>query len=257
MRGLLIWNWEVYKMLNSRLNGKIVSVYDLSCSERDRMFDLMSENYDGVRRETFEMDLTEKSDVILLEDNEISELKGFSTLVVLEELVRGAATRALFSGDTIIDKAYWGDTELEHHWGRYAFSLIDKNPDVPLFWFLMSKGYKTYRFLPVFFNEFYPRAGTLTPDYEQEVLDTFARKKYPMNYDSSSGLVLFEGSKDRLKQGVADIDERRMRDPNIRYFLERNPNWQQGDELCCLIPLKKDNFNRMAKRVIGNNKVGV
>jgi len=237
-------------MLSTNLHGEVVSISDITSSERNRMFDLMSENYDGIKRETFERDLSEKSDIILLTDSNDLRIQGFSTLVVLEELVRGVKTRALFSGDTIINREYWGDTELEHHWGKYAFSLIDKNPGVPLFWFLMSKGYKTYRFLPVFFNEFYPRHDKQTPDYEQEVLDTFARKKYPLNYDPEKGLVLFQGKKDRLKQGVADIEERRMKDPHIRYFFERNPNWQNGDELCCIMPLKKDNFNKMALRVI-------
>jgi len=241
-------------MFNLKLTGKVISVHDLSRSERDRMYALMSENYEDVKKEVFEKDLSEKNDVILLRDNQSQQIQGFSTLMILEELVRGATTRALFSGDTIIDREYWGDTQLEHHWGRYAFSLIDKNPEVPLFWFLMSKGYKTYKFLPVFFNEFYPRYDQPTPAYEQEVLDTFARKKFPLNYDSKTGLVLFEGKKDKLKQGVADIDERRMKDPHIKYFLERNPHWQQGDELCCIMPLRKDNFNRMAIRIIGNDK---
>jgi len=241
-------------MFNSKLAGKVVPVRELSNLERGRMFELMNGNYDGVKKETFEKDLAEKSDVILLRDNQDQQIQGFSTLMILEELVRGNVTRALFSGDTIIDKTYWGDTQLEHHWGRYAFSLIDKNPEIPLFWFLMSKGYKTYKFLPVFFNEFYPRYDKPTPAYEQEVLDTFARKKFPLNYNPKTGLVVFEGQKDRLKQGVADIDERRMKDQHVRYFIERNPRWQQGDELCCIMPLKKNNFNRMALRMVGNNK---
>jgi hypothetical protein len=65
---------------------------------------------------------------------------------------------------------------------------------------------------------------------------------------------LFGGKKDRLKQGVADIDERRMKDIHVKYFVERNPNWQKGDELCCIIPLKKNNFNKMALRMIRKNK---
>jgi hypothetical protein len=243
-----------YKMLNSKLIGKIVPVYELTTKEKERMYNLMSENYDGVSINSFEKDLSEKADAILLSDNESNQIHGFSTLMILEERVRGVKTKVLFSGDTIIDKKYWGDTELEHHWGKYAFSLIDKNPNMPLFWFLMSKGYKTYKFLPVFFNEFYPRHDKLTPDYEQEILDTFAKKKYPLGYNPLTGLVKIEGNKDRLKQGVADIDERRLKDPHIRYFLQKNPHWFKGDELCCIMPLKKDNFNKMALRVIGHNK---
>lgn len=240
-------------MLSTNLHGKVVPVSDISNSERDRMFTLMSENYDGIKRETFERDLFEKSDVILLTDSNDYKIQGFSTLVVLEELVRGVTTRALFSGDTIIDKKYWGDTELESHWGKYAFSLIDKNPGVPLFWFLMSKGYKTYRFLPVFFNEFYPRHDRQTPDYEQEVLDTFARAKFHDAYIPSLGIINLNGSKDRLKPGIADIDEKRLKNPHVKYFVEKNPHWMNGNELACIVKLTKDNFNKMAYRVINKN----
>jgi hypothetical protein len=241
-------------MFNSKLKGKVIPISELSDMERERMFELMRENYDCVEEETFRRDLAEKSDVILLRDNQDQQIQGFSTLMVLEGLVGGNTVKALFSGDTIIEETYWGDSRLEHLWGRYAFSLIDKNSNTPLFWFLMSKGYKTYRFLPVFFNDFYPRYDRPTPAYEQEVMDTFARKKFPLNYDAKRGLIVFDGQKDRLKQGLADIDERRMRDPNIRYFIERNPGWQKGDELCCITPLRKTNFNRMALRMIKYNR---
>jgi len=237
-------------MFNSKLTGSIVPVSAITVSDRDKMFDLMNKNYDGMKRENFDRDLSEKSDVIILRENEQRTIQGFSTLAVLEEMVKGIKTRALFSGDTIINKDYWGDTELESHWGKYAFSLIDKNPGVPLFWFLMSKGYKTYRFLPVFFNEFYPRYDKFTPPYEQEVLDTFARKKFPANYDSKTGLIIFNGYKDRLKQGIADVDQSRMKNPHINYFVQKNPHWARGDELACIIPLTKDNFNSMGRRMV-------
>src|SRR3989338_2545040 len=224
-------------MFNSRLSGGVVPVTGLTDSEINRMFYHMVQNYEGIERKTFDRDLSEKSDVILLKDTEQGQIQGFSTLVVLEELVRGNKTKALFSGDTIIDKQYWGDSELESHWGKYAFSLIDKNLGTPLFWFLMSKGYKTYRFLPVFFNEFYPRYDKQTPPYEQEVLDAFASRKFPLNYDPKAGLILFDGHKDRLRQGIADIDESRLKNPHASYFVQRNPNWAKGDELACIIPL--------------------
>lgn len=237
-------------MFNSRLTGCVVPVSGLTDSDTSRMFDLMTQNYEGVKIENFRKDLSEKLDVIVLRDKEEQQIQGFSTLMILEETVDGRKAKALFSGDTIIDKSYWGDSELESHWGKYAFSLIDKNPGIPLFWFLMSKGYKTYRFLPVFFKEFYPRYDQPTPNYEQEVLDTFATKKFQLHYNRQTGLIIFNGSKDKLKQGIADIEEPRLKNPHIRYFAQRNPKWTQGDELACIIPLTKDNFNSMGRRMV-------
>jgi hypothetical protein len=36
----------------------------------------------------------------------------------------------------------------------------------------------------------------------------------------------------------------------VRFFLERNPHYDRGDELCCLAPLTQENFTRAAYRVI-------
>ena len=248
-----IWNWEPYNMdATKNLQGEIARIDSITDHDAEKMYALMISYYSNINEKTFKRDLLEKRDVILLRDKEDNSIKGFSTLTLLERTVNKIPTSVLFSGDTIIDKEYWGTNELPKWWGKYAFSLIDKLSDREAYWFLMSKGYKTYRFLPVFFNEFYPRRDTEFPEKEKKILDTFAYFKFPENYNSKTGIISFEGKKDYLKQGVADIDESKMKNPDIRYFVKKNPGWQQGDELACLIRLTKDNFNGMGHRVINS-----
>lgn len=234
------------------LSGEIIDISQLSLQQINDMYNLMNKYYENIKRDNFKKDLLEKRKVILLRDSIEEDIKGFSTLMLLEQEINGDDITALFSGDTIIDKEYWGESELPKWWGRYAFSLIDEMPDRELHWFLMSKGYKTYRFLPVFFNEFYPRRNVEFPQREKEILDALAYAKFPRNYNAETGIISFDGKKDHLKQGIADIDESRMKNQDIQYFVERNPNWQQGDELACLVRLTKDNFNKMAHRVINS-----
>ena len=57
--------------------------------------------------------------------------------------------------------------------------------------------------------------------------------------------------KDRLRPGVADPPGGRLRDPHVRFFLERNPGHAAGDELCCIAPLTRSAFTEAAYRVIG------
>jgi len=232
------------------ISGEIVPVNDITEPEKKRMFELMDEYYEGSNWQHFLKDLSEKAHVIMLRDSQTRDIQGFSTQMTLEAQVDGVLTKALFSGDTIINKDYWGESALAGLWGKYALSLIDSNPHTPLFWFLISKGYKTYKFLPVFFNEFYPRADKPTPVYEKRVIDAFARLKFPDLYDAEKGIILADDKKDKLRGGVADITEARLRDEHIRYFVERNPNWKSGDELACIAPLSRANFNRMAYRAI-------
>ena len=158
----------------AKLIGQLVEVIDLSAEQRDAMFDLMDRHYVNVQRPIFDADLDEKQWIIQVCDAASGRLCGFSTQRLLEVDVAGRSVKALFSGDTIIDRQHWGNQALTHVWGRLALALIDGHPGAELYWFLISQGYKTYRFLPVFFHEFYPRHDVPTPPWARSVIDALA-----------------------------------------------------------------------------------
>lgn len=238
-----------------KLAGKIKEVNSLSQVEKDRMFELMASYFDNMKRETFERDLSEKQWVILLEDLDIGYIRGFSTQMLMSEKIDKVSVKAVFSGDTIIEKEYWGQTELVKVWGKLIFSLIEKYKDSRLYWFLVSMGYKTYRFLKVYFYEFYPCYNKEFPRFEKAVLDVFAHKKHPLEYDANSGIIHFNYPKERLKAGVADVSAQRLSDPHIRFFVEKNPLYAQGDELACLTELKEENMRPVLKKIIYGHKL--
>lgn len=218
------------------------------------MFALMDRCFAGVIRDRFEADLAEKQWIILLEkaatETAPATLCGFSTQMLLTVQAGDRPVTALFSGDTIIAPEHWGDAALSHVWGNLALALIDEHQGRELYWFLISKGYKTYRFLPVFFHSFYPRRNLPTPNAMRQVIDALAHAKFPGKYDAASGLIRADASKDRLRAGVADVTPERLRDPDIQFFVQTNPGYSRGDELCCLAPLTRENFTPAAYRVI-------
>jgi hypothetical protein len=238
-----------------KLDGRLVQAAALSAEERAQMFALMDSYYDGVSLAAFDADLAEKHWVIQLLDPRTEQLCGFSTQMLLRADVAGLPVSALFSGDTIVARDHWGDTALAHIWGRLALGLIGRLGPAELYWFLISKGYKTYRYLPLFFREFYPRYQAPTLERPQAVLDALARAKYPSAYDPSRGIIPAGTGKERLRPGVADISPERLRDPHVRFFEARNPRHARGDELCCLAPLTRANFTPAAWRVIGPEPV--
>jgi len=242
-----------------QLLGRLVPIDEVTSERRDAMFALMEQYYENVRRANFESDLDEKHWVIEVIDPATDTLCGFSTQMLLEAEVGGRPIKALFSGDTIIARAHWGDSALSHVWGRLALLLIDSMPESELYWFLISKGYKTYRFLPVFFHEFFPRHDRATPGRVRTVLDTLSLARYPRDYDPVAGIIRGHARKDRLRPEVADLTAERLRDPHVAYFARRNPGHRGGDELCCLAPLSRANFKPAAYRVIGQepSMVGV
>jgi hypothetical protein len=234
-----------------KLNGRLVTVPQLTAGQRDAMFALMDRHYVNVQRPIFDADLNEKQWVIQVSEPASGRLCGFSTQRLLEIAIEGRRVISLFSGDTIIDREHWGDQALAHTWGRLALSLMDAHPEAELYWFLISKGYKTYRFLPVFFHEFYPRHNVPTRTWEQCVIDALARSRYPDEYDARTGVIQATPSQYRLREGIADITAERLTDPHVRFFQTRNPGHVRGDELCCLAPLTRANFTRAAFRAIG------
>lgn len=230
------------------LRGCVVDVSDVTPNQRAQMYGLMRAHYECVERAVFDRDLAEKQWVILLVDEQ-QRVCGFSTQTLIEIPWEGRTLTALFSGDTIVDRDRWGRNPLSRTWGRFALSLIDRFPQGSLYWFLISKGYKTYRFLPLFFKKYFPDHRR-TSEEESELCAAFARCKFPETYDAQAGVVRAASNDSRLKPGVADITPGRRRDPHIAFFERSNPDHQSGDELCCLAPLERDNFTPAAYRVM-------
>ncbi len=237
------------------LQAQLVSLSELSPEMCDDMFRLMGRYYSGVRRDAFESDLHQKDWIIQIVERDTGILRGFSTQVLWDILEGDHAARVLFSGDTIIDHRYWGNNPLAQTWGRFVLSLIDEHErmGIPLYWYLIVKGYKTYRFLPLFFHEFYPRFDTVTPARTHRLLDALGAAHFPAQYIAETGVIRALADGCRLRAGVADITPSRLRDSHVRYFATHNPGHTRGDELCCIAPLTFANFTPAARRVIGTS----
>jgi hypothetical protein len=229
-----------------KLEGKILATDSLGQDHIDNMYTLMGRTYDNVDRDIFEADLQRKDHVIVLHQE--NQMQGFSTLAVYPLRVQEKEVNVLFSGDTVIESSCWGSLELPRMWGAYAFSLMEHS-ERDAYWFLMSKGYKTYRFLPVFFNAFIPTPDEYTSEEEVQVRDIFAKNQFGESYDAQKGIISFKGAKDKLKTGVAEISDKRLEDPYISFFAQANPLWSKGDELACVAKLKEDNFNPMGTKL--------
>ena len=224
--------------------SKVVRIDQISDIEKTEMLKLMKEFYDNVLDSSFNHDLEEKDYCIILY-NEDGMVKGFSTQKEISFKVNGKIINGIFSGDTIIHKDYWGSLELLKKFARTF--VKDKNEEY--YWFLISKGYKTYRMLPLFFDEFYPNYKSEIPKYEKEIMDVFGNTYYPLDYNKINGVMEYKGIKDKLKDGVADITEKELKDKNIKYFTEINPGYINGEDLMCLARLDQDNLSKTAKRL--------
>ena len=145
----------------ARLHGRVIARSALSQQTEDAMFALLASHFAGVERTTFARDLAEKSSVILIEDEE-EILRGFSTLRVYQTTAPGFPVTIVYSGDTIVERGCWGSPALPRTWIHLVQQVapVDRGE---VYWLLLTSGYRTYRFLSVFFRTFYPRYDEPTP----------------------------------------------------------------------------------------------
>lgn len=233
----------------------IRDVADVPAGRRDEMYSLMQLCYRGVQRHTFDADLAEKQWVIELADTATGQLQGFSTQMLLPLDVAGQKVLTLFSGDTVVVPTARNTPALALAWGRLAYRLMALYPHERLYWFLITKGYRTYRFLPVYFREFYPRYDIATPDWAATIMDALGEYKFGLTYDQGSRVVRANGASYRLRHGGDELTPQRLTDPHVRFFAARNPSHAAGDELCCLAPLRDDNFSPVARRLIQSHSL--
>ena len=231
----------------SKLKGDIIDVTDLTAEQKDRIFQLMSVYYSGVNAETFSRDLLEKQWILILSDSS-GKIQGFTTLMIISHMVSKVELRCVFSGDTIIDDRFRGELELMKVWLKFVINY-DESHDGGLFWFLISKGYRTYKLLPLFFREFYPRFDQVMPPDIKIVMDKFSLDKFPNEYDCQSGIITPDNG-DYLRTGKDDISEHHLKDPHVKFFAETNPFFWKGNELVCLARLSRDNLNKFGRRLI-------
>jgi hypothetical protein len=236
------------KSQRSELVGQIVRRCELTSAQRDTMFALMAQYYE-IQRPIFDADLEEKEFVIVMTDAETDVIKGFSTMVRLEL----ESVTALFSGDTIIHADYRHTTVLPREWAKLAFSTLDSiratQPERQVYWFLITSGYKTYRYLPLFFKQFYPRYDEATPAAIQAIMDKLACSRYTDEYNPRTGIIRLKNATP-LQEGVADIQAHRLKNPHIEFFTRVNPDHANGDELVCLTAIDRHNLTRAGQRMV-------
>jgi hypothetical protein len=211
------------------------------------MFALYARYFGGTGHERFAADLLGKDRVLMLRD-EAGVLQGFSTLAVYERKFSGQSVRVLFSGDTVIDENYWGQQVFAFSWLRLAGEIKAEQPDTRLYWLLISKGHRTYRYLSAFSREYYPARGRDTPPEVASLMDFLARERFGGAYDARAGVLRFPESQGHLHAAYSQVPAAHQRLPEVRFFLENNPGYARGEELVCLCELAADNLKPIARR---------
>ena len=226
----------------------LLPVQQLSRNKTDAMFSLFNRHFSGVQREQFEADLLAKHWVLLLEDDSSNSLQGFTTLRLDSLQYKQEPLNILYSGDTIVDPSAWSQSCLVQAWISAVLRLCQRYEGQRLYWLLLSSGYRTYRFLPTFWKDFYPCCTTDTPVYERDLMRWLGRRYFGDRYDETSGVVRFPETY-VLREKLQEIAPGRLQNRHIRFFTERNPGHVRGDNLVCLTEISRDNLTKAGQRM--------
>ena len=231
----------------NNLSSQTIHRTELTTGTTEEMFTIFNENFDQSSPEIFYRDLNNKDWVILLRD-EHNCVQGFSTLVLYETEFESQKMSIVYSGDTIIRPAYWGTAQLPSTWIK---TVLEKSASMqqPLYWLLISSGYKTYRFLSVFYKTFYPHYACPTPPHIQSLMHHLASQRFGDEYYRDLGIVRFQNGATPLRDGVAEVTDERLHDPHVAHYIKMNPYHDQGDELVCITQVHPDNFTPAGRRM--------
>jgi len=234
-------------MTTTHVEFQLVWRSDLASREKAEMFQLLSEHFDGVTPEQFARDLSEKNLALLLRRGR--SLVGFSTLLSYTTIFENQNVNIIYSGDTIVTPEAWGTTALPRAWVAGVEALRSKLPSARCFWLLLTSGFRTYRFLPVFWREFFPRFDASTPAEMQRMMVQLGQERFGAQFDSCRGVVKFNHPQ-KLRPGLNQIPSGRESDPHIAFFLSRNEGCFKGDELVCLTELSSENLTSAGRRMM-------
>lgn len=233
-------------MNDKRYKASVTAVNALDSTQRRQMAQLYLAYYDNTDENVFFRDLRAKDSVVLLYC--LNELVGFSTLLFYDFFWREQKNRIVYSGDTIVCREHWGQLALPAAWLRHMGRLYREETSSPLYWFLLVKGHRTYKFLPAFAHEYHPDPGSNRHELKR-LADLLAMEKFGADYNPLTGVVEFERSLGNLKDEVAHPAGRELSNPAVRFFLQRNPGYLKGHELVCLCRVDPDNLRPFARRI--------
>lgn len=223
------------------------SVSACSEEEKETFYRLLCQGFLGASWHDFTRDFEEKEAVMILrKEHGEGEIVGWSTLMTLTLALPGEEVKGVFSGDTAVLPEYRSGTGLGVELVRYFLHSYEQFPRHKVYYILISKGWRTYKILPFFFQDFAPRFDRPTTSYDQMLMDAFGKKKYPRHYHPETGVITF--SPQRVRPESVDAAPAHP-DAHSAFFLRRNPGYLDGHELVCVARIAPDNFTSGARRL--------
>lgn len=221
----------------SKIYTRYHTVDTITVQDIRDMFKVFCRYYENTSLEQFIADLGKKTGAFVVRRESDDAIVGFSTLGIYSMKVDGRKVRGFFSGDTIVEKEYWGHGAINNAFLKRLLIEAIKDPFTAQYWFLISKGYKTFLLLSRNFPEYYPcPQDKVTKDdgHMKNIVQAYCEQLFPGVLNKDSMVLDFGEGANCLKSNITPITNDMRGDTDIDFFAQCNPEWERGCELPCL-----------------------
>ncbi len=198
------------------------------------MWSLYQNFYQMSALSKFKTDLYKKTHCFIGRDQK-GAIRGFSVFKFYQTIYRGKKINILYTGDTMFHPDYWGNKSLHVAFITFCVKQIISRPFQRVYWHLISSGIRTYMSMARSTADYFPCHDRPTPDWEQGLIHHVSQQEFSSNYDPTTGLIkLTEKNEGIFNSELTPIDKTSLGQPEIEFFLQKNPNYKIGIELSCI-----------------------
>lgn len=237
---------SIFTFKSQELHYELFAQEDVDFLSREIMYQIFENHYDEVSQFQFFEDLNKKQYIALIKS--VNEIVGFTTFQVSDMNSKKENYSIVFSGDTIIKKEHWGSQIMAKGWIKSVAHITKKEQNKTWYWFLISKGHRTYMYLPLFFEKYYP---SLEPDREDNLfslVDNCSKKMFGNYWNPKKGIIQFSKSMGQLKSDFWHMNKKKN-NAHIDFFYKMNPDYNKGNELVCMAEISSNNLRSFIKRM--------
>ena len=242
MGGILAWHHRAM-----RTTIEYVPVAALSPAQWDEAW-RFAERFTDTVRAVFEASVREKKEAVFLRERGSRRLVGMGTVDVYTVDHAGERRIVIYPGNTLLDPDVRGANIVQRVGVRCFLRERLRHPRRPIYLFYDTFSYKSYVMLPRNFAEFWPRRDRPMPPDVAAFLDALGRQRYGERWDPSRRLC--RRGERRLKAGVATATAADLADPDIRFYVDANPGYTEGDMLAVLAPLHAGNWRAVVRNAL-------
>lgn len=220
-------------------------------AERQQMYAIYQQSYTCTWEEFLEKKDTLDLYAVYYDGN---QLIGFTGLCYKKIEVDGKNYMAVYVGQTVIPSSYRGKNLIQRTVLKLFFKHLYSHPFSTLVVWNNALTYRPYLILAKGAKVFYPNSANEQYLHYKNIQNKIGEIYYPKHYNASTGVV--DKGYNVMKAHEVNYTAQETADPDVRYYLSRNPGSFQGHGLITFgFGTWENIFFYFKKRFIGKRSV--